>query len=57
MLRGRNTENFIWLGEPIELELKVCWNMQHRHSKLQKWFRKLNSSIIIEQLTDKDAIK
>ena len=57
VLKGRNTEEFIWLGESIELELKVCWNIQHRNSKLQKWFRKLISSILIEQLTDKDVIK
>ena len=57
VLKGRNTEEFIWLGESIELELKVCWHIQHRNSKLQKWFRKLISSILIEQLTDKDVIK
>ena len=57
VLKERNTEDFIWLGEPIELELKVCWNIHHRNSKLQKWFRTLISSILIEQLTDKDVIK
>ncbi|BAJ03862.1 LysR family transcriptional regulator [Shewanella violacea] len=54
-LNGRSAEDFIWLGEPIDLELKVCWNMHNRNRKLQKWFRKLISSILIEQLTDKDA--
>jgi DNA-binding transcriptional LysR family regulator len=45
-------EDFIWLGDTIELELKCCWNEHNRNLELQKWFRKLLSSILIKQLGD-----
>ena len=48
-------EDFIWLGETIELELKFCWNEHSRNLDLQKWFRKLLSGILIKQLSEKPS--
>lgn len=49
---NHQAKDFIWLGETIELELKVCWNAHHRNQELQQWFRKLLSSILIKRLVD-----
>ncbi|NRD75598.1 LysR family transcriptional regulator [Shewanella sp. VB17] len=45
-------EDFIWFGDTIDLELKVCWNEHNRNLELHTWFRKLLSSILIKQLSD-----
>lgn len=45
-------KDFIWLGDTIELELKVCWNEHQRNQELQKWFRTLLSSILIKRLAE-----
>ncbi len=34
------TEEINWLGEPIELPLKICWNKDNHTSKLHQWFKK-----------------
>ncbi|MGS0826216.1 LysR family transcriptional regulator [Shewanella sp. 0m-8] len=34
------TKNFDWLGSPINLELKVCWDRHQRAPELQQWFRR-----------------
>ncbi|MBW8182926.1 LysR family transcriptional regulator [Shewanella nanhaiensis] len=48
-------EDFIWIGDTIELDLKVCWNEHNRNLKLQRWFRQLISSILIKQLSNTEV--
>lgn len=42
--------DFNWLGEPIELDLKICWNEHVRNAELHHWFRKELTEIITTQL-------
>ncbi|WP_028767666.1 LysR family transcriptional regulator [Shewanella fidelis] len=39
ILPKQQVEEFAWLGKPIKLELKICWDRHHRAPELQKWFR------------------
>ena len=51
LLSEYEAESFNWLGEPIALELKLCWNSHSRNAELQKWFRKELSDILQTHLT------
>ncbi|PKH62862.1 LysR family transcriptional regulator [Shewanella sp. Choline-02u-19] len=40
ILPENETKNFDWLGSPIKLELKICWDRHHRAPELLGWFRR-----------------
>lgn len=39
ILPEHETKGFEWLGSPINLELKICWDRHQRAPELQQWFR------------------
>ena len=50
MLPEQQTEEFAWLGKPIQLELKICWDRHHRAPELQQWFRQQLTTLLHQHL-------
>lgn len=55
ILKKYCAEDFNWQGEPIDLELKLCWNPHTRHAELHKWFRMQIAEVLQQNLSLKSS--
>ncbi|MDR8525349.1 LysR family transcriptional regulator [Shewanella fidelis] len=50
ILPEQQIQEFAWLGKPIKLDLKVCWDRHHRAPELQRWFRQQLATLLHQHL-------
>ncbi|WP_394203954.1 LysR family transcriptional regulator [Shewanella waksmanii] len=57
VLSEKHAAHTCWLGDAINLDLKLCWNQHSRHSQLHYWFRQVLKQVLIENLSIQGQVK
>lgn len=56
ILPEHESKEFDWLGTPINLDLKLCWDRHHRTPELLQWFRRQLTSLLHKHLLLEKAL-